>query len=109
MYDRFHTLQDAATKYRRCRVTQHFILSDDSPDLALTCGACGDPLNVFADDVSDGYRGNRVHYYPRDKRFVLQHYTCAWGTLLGAVATSYSLAEAGAALAKAERAMAVTA
>lgn len=113
MTDHFPTLADAAHRYRRCRKPQHFILDDDSPDLALPCGSCGRPLNTWAPDVDEksarGYHGNRALFKPRAKRFVLQHYTCAWGSLLGAICTSYTLAEAGAALAAAEAEMEVAA
>lgn len=110
MYDKFDTLADAAERYKRHRRPQHFILADESPDLALPCGSCGRPLTEYAPDVDDtnarGYHGNRGHYYPRDRVFVLQHYTCAWGNLLGAVCVSHTVAEAAQRLAASERRMA---
>lgn len=91
--DHADTLADAAEAYKRCRKTQYFVLTDESPDLALPCSCCGKPVNDYG-DAPQGYRGNKCHYYPSTKRFRIMHYMCAWGSLLGAIGTSYSLAEA---------------
>lgn len=92
--DHADTLADAATAYKRCRTRKSFVLTAESPDLALSCSCCGQPLNVFPSDTLDGYKGNRVEYFPKTKRFRLMHYMCSWGALLGAIGTTYSLAEA---------------
>ncbi len=96
-YDHADTIVDAVEAYRRVRTTKHFILTDGSPDLAeLTC-TCGHKL-------SEGDDGNRCQLVRHGgKVYVLaQHYKCSWGTLLSAIGTSGSLAEAGRKLAQAE-------
>jgi hypothetical protein len=101
-YDHADTIADAVTAYRRTRTRKHFILTDGSPDLAkvrCTCGA------LLTEPNADGnLDGNRFQFTKRaGKPFVLgQHYYCSWGTLLGAVVTSHTLAEAGAKLGVAE-------
>ena len=89
--------------YKRTRTHKHFILTDDSPDLAnlrCTCGA------LLSEPDPDGKAdpGNRCQFVKRDgKPFVLgQHYVCSWGTLLGALGTASSLTEAARSLLRAE-------
>jgi len=94
-YDHADSIAEAAEAYKRCRKQQSFILTDESPDLArFACNVCGKQMNDHG-DTPEGYRGNRVDFYPKSKTFRIKHYTCAWGSLLGAICTSYSLAEAG--------------
>lgn len=94
-YDHADTITEAAEAYKRCRKPQAFILTDDSPDLhRFACNVCGKQMDDFG-DTPENYRGNRVDYYPRTRTFRIKHYTCAWGNLLGAICTSYTLAEAG--------------
>jgi hypothetical protein len=101
--DYFGSLAEAADAYARCRNTQYFRLTDDAPERAvLHCGTCGKLLDDER-GTPPGYRGTSCKYVPRTGRFVVQHYTCAWDSLLGATGTSYSLAEAAAKLAAAER------
>lgn len=95
-YDHADRITDAVAAYKRCRNRRTFILNDNSPDLQrLECGVCGNKLNDHG-DTPEGYRGNYIDYSPRSKTFIAKHYMCAWKTLLGAICTSYSVAEAGA-------------
>jgi hypothetical protein len=102
-YDHADTIAAVVAAYKRTRTTQYFILTDDSPDLAnlrCTCGA------LLSEPAPDGKPepGNRCQFVKRNGRaFVLgQHYICSWGTLLGALCTSGTVAEAGRKLTKAE-------
>ena len=95
-YDHADTLAAAVQAYKRVRSRQYFILTDGSPDLAeLTC-TCGHTL-----DEGDG---NRCQLIKRNGKFFVlgQHYVCSWGTLLGALGTASTLAEAGRQLNRAE-------
>jgi hypothetical protein len=102
-YDHADTVADAVKSYNRTRSIQYFILSDGSPDLAVLRCTCGALLSEPAPD-GKADPGNRCQFTKRDgKAFVLaQHYVCSWGTLLGAIGTSDTVAEAGAKLAVAE-------
>lgn len=94
-YDHADRISDAVEAYKRCRKRRTFVLNDDSPDLErLECGVCGRKLNDYG-DAPEGYRGNRIDYSPRNRTFIAKHYMCAWNVLLGAICTSYSVAEAG--------------
>jgi len=80
-YDRFRTTKDAAYKYRRCRIPQYYILTNDSPDLAfIVCPTC---KRTIANNPAEckSYQGNRAIYYPKCKKSIVQHYTCAWESL----------------------------
>lgn len=102
-YDHADSLADAAEAYKRCRKSQSFILTDEAQELHhLKCGVCGRMMSDYG-DAPKGYRGNICSYSPSRKMFVLKHYMCAWGSLLGAICTSYSLAEAGRKMAESER------
>ncbi len=96
-YDHADTIDDAVEAYKRARSTKHFILTDGSPDLDMLTCTCGHKL-------SEGDDGNRCQLVKRNGVFYVlaQHYKCAWGTLLGAIGTSHTLAEAGGKLARAE-------
>jgi hypothetical protein len=93
-YDHADRISDAAEAYKRCRKVKTFILTDESPDLKrFACSVCGKQMNDHT-DTPEGYRGNFVDYSPRSKTFYIKHYMCAWNTLLGAICTSYTLADA---------------
>jgi hypothetical protein len=98
-YDHADTIADAMEAYKRTRTTQHFILVDGSADLANLRCMCGALLSEPAPD-GKANPGNRCQFAKRaGKPFVLgQHYACSWDTLLGAICTSSSVAEAGAKL-----------
>jgi hypothetical protein len=95
-YDHADTIAAAVEAYKRARTTKYFILVDGSPDLATITCTCGNAL-------SEG-DGNRCQFTKRDgQAYVLgQHYACSWGTLLTAISTSSSVAEAGGKLQRAE-------
>lgn len=102
-YDHADSIADAIVAYKRTRTTKFFILSDGCPDLATlrcTCGA------LLSEPAPDGRPepGNRCQFAKRNgKPYVLaQHYVCSWGTLLTAIGTSSTLADAGAKLQAAE-------
>lgn len=102
-YDHADSIAAAVAAYKRTRTTKYFILTDDSPDLAkvrCTCGA------LLSEPDPDGKvaGGNRCQYTKRDGvAFILgQHYVCSWGTLLSAIGTSSTMAEAGRKLTVAE-------
>ena len=100
-YDTADTIADVVQAYRRTRTTKYFILLDGSPDLAeLTC-TCG---RTLAETDPDGGTGNRcAHRRAGGSSFVMgQHYACSWGTLLTAIGTAHTVAEAGANLKRAE-------
>jgi hypothetical protein len=104
-YDHADTIDDVVIAYKRCRTSKHFILTDDSPDLAKIRCTCGALLSEPDPDGKVGAKaGNRCQYTKRSgKVFVLgQHYVCSWGTLLTALGTSSTLAEAGRKLQVAE-------
>ena len=91
----FNTVLEAANAFRRCRTTKIFRLEETSPDAQhINCSACGKLLADFG-DAPKGYRAITVHYYPKAKRIRPMHYMCSWGALLGGIAQSYTLAEAG--------------
>lgn len=95
-YDHSDTIAEAVEAYKRCRKSRTFILTDDAPELdTLECSVCGRILSDYG-DAPKGYRGNYIDYSPRSRTFRAKHYMCAWNTLLGAICTSYSVAEAGA-------------
>lgn len=95
-YDHADTVADAVEAYKRCRTSKTFILVDGSPDLErFHCSNCGRLMSDYG-DAPKGYRGNFVEYNPKAKRFRIKHYMCAWGQLLGAIGTAYSVAEAAA-------------
>jgi len=102
-YDHADTIADAVEAYKRTRTTKYFILVDGSPDLAAIRCSCGALLSEPAPDGKPD-PGNRCMFRKRaGKPEVLgQHYVCSWGTLLGALGTSTSVAEAGAKLQRAE-------
>lgn len=97
-YDHADTMLEAVEAYKRCRKTRTFILTDDSPDRQrYACVHCG---ALLADPSPDGkIESTYVDYSPRTKRARPKHYSCAWATLLGAICTSYDLAQAAAKLA----------
>lgn len=100
-YDTADTIADVVDAYRRTRTTKHFILLDDSPDLAnITC-SCGATL---AEPDPQGKGGNRCQFRKvKGNSYVMgQHYACSWGTLLGAIGTSSTVSEAGGKLKQAE-------
>jgi hypothetical protein len=91
----FNTIDDMAQTFRRRRKMQYFRMNESSPGAqGLDCSACGTAVTEFG-DTPRGYRAITGHYFPGSKRFRVMHYTCSWGALLGAIGTSYSLAEAG--------------
>jgi hypothetical protein len=101
-YDHADTVAEAVQAYKRCRTLKTFILTKGSPDLdRFACSCCGRLMSDYG-DAPEGYRGNRVEYNPRAKTFRAKHYMCAWGQLLGAIGTAYSVAEAGENYRKAE-------
>lgn len=101
-YDHSDSLHEAGAAYARCRKSRTFILTDDSPDLErFYCSCCGRLLSDYG-DAGEGYKAVYVDYSPTRKSFRPKHYVCAWGQLLGAIGTSYSLAEAAAAYQAAE-------
>jgi hypothetical protein len=100
-YDHADTMAEAVVAYKRCRNARTFILTENSPDRArYKCVACGALLSEPSPDgkIESAY----VDYSPRSKTARPKHYSCGWATLLGAICTSYSLAEAGAKLAAAD-------
>jgi hypothetical protein len=100
-YDHADSIADVVAAYKRARVSKHFILVDDSPDLSTLRCTCG---QLLSEPGPDGKGGNRCQYAKRNGvPFVMgQHYGCSWGTLLTAIGTSSSVAEAGAKLEAAE-------
>lgn len=94
-YDHADSIADAVQAYKRCRKSRTFILTDNARELhTLECGVCGRVLSDYG-DAPEGYRGNYIDYSPTRRTFIAKHYMCAWRTLLGAICTSYSVAEAG--------------
>jgi hypothetical protein len=89
VYDVFNSIADAKAKYKRCRTVKHFILSDAAiasrAVASKPCAHCGKPIGEFPDDEPEGYRGNRCEYFPRAKKVVLLHYTCAWESLFNRI------------------------
>ena len=100
-YDYADTMVEAVEAYKRCRKARTFILTETSVDRQrYACVACG---ALLGDPSPDGkIEPAYVDYSPRTKRARPKHYSCAWATLLGAICTSYDLAEAGAKLAAAD-------
>lgn len=79
-YDLTDSLEEAAEAYKRCRKMQSFIITDEGVEKSeLLCGRkdCRKPLTVD--------EGNRCHYYPKKRAFVVLHYRCAWQSILEAV------------------------
>ena len=102
-YDHADTIADVVAAYKRTRTTKYFILTDGSADLATLRCTCGALLSE-ADPNGKVGAGNRCQFTKRDgKPFVMgQHYSCSWGTLLGALGTASTLAEAAGKLQRAE-------
>jgi hypothetical protein len=98
-YDHADSIADAHQALRRTRTRKSFILTADSPDLAVVkCSVCD---AVLADDppgetVTNGYRGNRCDYFKGLVRAM--HYTCSWGALLEGIVESRNLVDAAAAV-----------
>ena len=103
-YDHADTIADAVEAYKRTRMVKYFILTDGSPDLATIRCSCGNLLSETVRGDTKADPGNRCMFRKRaGKPEILgQHYACSWGTLLGAIGTSSSVAEAGGKLKVAE-------
>lgn len=63
VYDGFDSLEEARQHYKRCRKTQHFILSDNGVVKEKPhCTVCGGLIEV-GKDVPLDLKGNRGEYY----------------------------------------------
>ncbi|MBT7913647.1 hypothetical protein HN588_07060 [Candidatus Bathyarchaeota archaeon] len=85
-YDRFDSFAEVLAYYKRCRKRKAFILSEAGVELEqeAVCKGCGKHLSVVVSETP-GYHGNRCDFYPRSKKIVVKHYTCAWGATLSAI------------------------
>jgi len=78
-YDRIDDLTTVVADYKGCRRAQHFIATPGALEARPTkCPTC--TAQVKPED------GNRGIYDPKSKRFVVQHYACAWESLLTTIA-----------------------
>jgi hypothetical protein len=93
MYDTFGSIAAAKQRYRRCRTTKSFILTEEAIQREKpTCAVCGQPMTGLPKGETEVQRGysdhcaNRCEYLPKTKKVAVMHYICAWTSLLNKVA-----------------------